>query len=118
MADSGALLRLLEPAVRPGQPASSQRGSTDGVAPQGADFEQMLSRARATNEPQAQSANHQATAANDGTSAQTNDTTDAATVQPTLSPLEGVDRIENPALRQLRASAQANKPDASASSDS
>jgi hypothetical protein len=96
MNDSQALLRMLEPTVRPvpgdrpaTRPASAQSGGE-------AEFTQWLEAAR--QQAQTETA-EQAPTPNESTDASA--MADQSVSQPTLTNLGGIDRIENPTLRQL-----------------
>jgi len=104
MADSGELLRLLEPAVRPVPQSSRSNAASSATGATGeADFDQQLAQARDTIQapPQTPAGDHpHATTDTQNTTAtsQPNETIDHAN---NLTALSSIDRVENPTLRQL-----------------
>ena len=108
MADSAALLRMLEPAVRPVQAPGSAKGPGGRSGQSGAphtpleqrDFDSLLEEAnqlaQSTDGPQTAQLDS-ATAASEANAAQT----DEGGPTGALSPLDQLDRVENASLRRL-----------------
>jgi hypothetical protein len=117
MGDSSALLRLLEPAVRPVPQKGGQRAGGEPSF-ESADFETLLAAARKPSEETAQSGDGESAAL--GVAQANTESTDQSASQPRstqpLGALEGIDKIENPTLRRLMATEQ-HSDESTATSD-
>jgi len=103
MADSGALLRLLEPAVRPVPQPTGESSSPAGGTSDPTSFEQRLAEAKKETQ-----ANQTEPGAGDGASdadpsraGDAGKTSEGERPPASLQLLSGIDRVENPTLRRL-----------------